>query len=606
MTRLQSIRAIAMIAGTVVLLGCEQTKEKDAANNNQLQQSQGQQASTAASSLSTTEPAPAATAPVPAETPAAEATVAQDTIAPVQGYGSTGIGSTGAQPKRLYKSDLSNGLAPSGGFAPSPQPPITMPPQNTENYLPIDTNPVKQVAEAPVSTFSVDVDSGSYANVRRFIMNGQQPPRDAVRVEEMINYFAYDYPAADDLATPFKTTTHIVKTPWNPDTYLLEIGIKGYLPKGERPAANLVFLIDVSGSMADPDKLPLLKSGMRMLAAQLKPEDKVSIVVYAGAAGIVLEPTAGSDRGKIEAALDRLQAGGSTAGGEGIQLAYAMAKQGHVDGGINRIILATDGDFNVGITSIDELKKMIEENRKSGIALTTLGFGEGNYNDALMEQIADVGNGNYGYVDSLKEAKRLLVDQLDATIQTIAKDVKVQVEFNPAVVAEYRLIGYENRALKREDFNNDRKDAGEIGAGHTVTALYEIALKGSKGLSVDPLRYGTTPAATTEPAVKPEEFAFLRLRYKQPDGDVSKLIETPLATARLDKPESTNAELDFAAAVAAFGQKLRGGDYLKNYYYDQIAELAKAARGSDEDGTRAEFIDLVEMSKSLSGSASVQ
>jgi Ca-activated chloride channel family protein len=306
MTRLQSIRAIAMIAGTVVLLGCEQTKEKDAANNNQLQQSQGQQASTAASSLSTTEPAPAATAPVPAETPAAEATVAQDTIAPVQGYGSTGIGSTGAQPKRLYKSDLSNGLAPSGGFAPSPQPPITMPPQNTENYLPIDTNPVKQVAEAPVSTFSVDVDSGSYANVRRFIMNGQQPPRDAVRVEEMINYFAYDYPAADDLATPFKTTTHIVKTPWNPDTYLLEIGIKGYLPKGERPAANLVFLIDVSGSMADPDKLPLLKSGMRMLAAQLKPEDKVSIVVYAGAAGIVLEPTAGSDRGKIEAALDRL------------------------------------------------------------------------------------------------------------------------------------------------------------------------------------------------------------------------------------------------------------------------------------------------------------
>jgi Ca-activated chloride channel family protein len=481
-----------------------------------------------------------------------------------------------------------------------------MPPQNTENYLPIDTNPVKQVAEAPVSTFSVDVDSGSYANVRRFIMNGQQPPRDAVRVEEMINYFAYDYPAADDLATPFKTTTHIVKTPWNPDTYLLEIGIKGYLPKGERPAANLVFLIDVSGSMADPDKLPLLKSGMRMLAAQLKPEDKVSIVVYAGAAGVVLEPTAGSDRGKIEAALDRLQAGGSTAGGAGIQLAYAMAKQGHVDGGINRIILATDGDFNVGITSIDELKKMIEENRKSGIALTTLGFGEGNYNDALMEQIADVGNGNYGYVDSLKEAKRLLVDQLDATIQTIAKDVKVQVEFNPAVVAEYRLIGYENRALKREDFNNDRKDAGEIGAGHTVTALYEIALKGSKGLSVDPLRYGTTPAATTEPAVKPEEFAFLRLRYKQPDGDVSKLIETPLATARLDKPESTNAELDFAAAVAAFGQKLRGGDYLKNYSYDQIAELAKAARGSDEDGTRAEFIDLVEMSKSLSGSASVQ
>jgi Ca-activated chloride channel family protein len=390
----------------------------------------------------------------------------------------------------------------------------------------------------------------------------------------MINYFAYDFPAADDLATPFKTTTHIVKTPWNPDTHLLEIGIKGYQPKGERPAANLVFLIDVSGSMEDPDKLPLLKSGMRMLAAQLKPTDKVSIVVYAGAAGVVLEPTAGAERGKIEAALDQLQAGGSTAGGEGIQLAYAMARKAKIDGGINRIILATDGDFNVGTTDIDALKKMIEENRKSGVALTTLGFGEGNYNEGLMEQLADVGNGNYGYIDSLKEAKRLLVDQLDATIQTIAKDVKVQVEFNPAVVAEYRLIGYENRALNREDFNNDQKDAGEIGAGHTVTALYEIALKGSKGLTVDSLRYGTTPVATTEPAVKPEEFAFLRLRYKAPDGDVSKLIETPLATARLDKPESTNAELDFAAAVAAFGQKLRGGDYLKNYSYDQIADRA--------------------------------
>lgn len=479
-----------------------------------------------------------------------------------------------------------------------------VPPENTENYLPIEQNPVKQVAEAPVSTFSVDVDSGSYANVRRFILNGQQPPQDAVRVEEMINYFAYDYPAADDLETPFRTTTHIVKTPWNPDTYLLEIGIKGYVPKGERPAANLVFLIDVSGSMEDADKLPLLKAGMRMLTDQLRPEDKVAIVVYAGAAGVVLEPT--SDKQKIKAALDQLQAGGSTAGGEGIQLAYAMAKQGHVDGGINRIILATDGDFNVGVTDIDDLKKLIEENRKSGIALTTLGFGEGNYNDALMEQIADVGNGNYGYVDSLKEAKRLLVDQLDATIQTIAKDVKVQVEFNPAIVAEYRLIGYENRALKREDFNNDQKDAGEIGAGHAVTALYEIALKGSKGLVVDPLRYGTAPAPTTEPAVKPEEFAFLRLRYKAPDGEVSKLIETPLETARLDKPESTNAELDFAAAVAAFGQKLRGGDYLKNYSYDQIAELAKAARGSDDDGTRAEFIDLVEMSKALGNSGSVQ
>jgi len=500
------------------------------------------------------------------------------------------------------------GIAPAQGLVAPSQPQnftANMPPPNTENYLPIDTNPVKQVAEAPVSTFSVDVDSGSYANVRRFILNGQRPPEDAVRVEEMINYFAYGYPAADDLATPFKATTHIVKTPWNPDTYLLEIGIKGYQPKGERPPANLVFLIDVSGSMEDADKLPLLKAGMRMLTDQLRPEDKVSIVVYAGAAGVVLEPTAGAEKDKIKAALDQLQAGGSTAGGEGIRQAYAMARKGHVEGGINRIILATDGDFNVGITDIDQLKTMIEENRKSGIALTTLGFGEGNYNDALMEQIADVGNGNYGYVDSLKEAKRLLVDQLDATIQTIAKDVKVQVEFNPAVVAEYRLIGYENRALQREDFNNDRKDAGEIGAGHTVTALYEIALKGSKGLALDPLRYGKTPVAA-EPAVKPEEFAFLRLRYKEPDGEVSKLIETPLATARLENPESANGELDFAAAVAAFGQKLRGGDYLRNYSYDEIAELANTARGSDQDGQRAEFIDLVELAKALGSSGSVE
>jgi Ca-activated chloride channel family protein len=485
-------------------------------------------------------------------------------------------------------------------LAPS-QPASAPTPENTEKYLPIEGNPVKEVAEQPVSTFSVDVDSGSYANIRRFIMGGQKPPKDAVRVEEMVNYFAYDYAGPEDPSTPFKTTTHVTRTPWNPDTYLLEIGIKGYQPQHDkRPAANLVFLIDVSGSMDEPDKLPLLKSGMHLLVDQLHDDDKVSIVVYAGAAGVVLEPTSGKDKEKIDAALDHLEAGGSTAGGEGIQLAYAKAKEARIKGGINRIILATDGDFNVGITDLDQLKSMIEDSRKSGIALSTLGFGEGNYNDALMEQIADIGNGNYGYVDSLKEAKRLLVDQLDATIETIAKDVKVQIEFNPAVVAEYRLIGYENRALKREDFNNDQKDAGEIGAGHTVTALYEIALKDSKGLAVEPLRYGTSKSDTTDtPALKPDEFAFLRLRYKEPEGDVSKLIETPLLTTRLDKPESTGGDLDFAAAVAAFGQKLRGGDYLKDYSYDQIAELAKASRGSDDDGTRAEFVDLVELAKSM-------
>jgi Ca-activated chloride channel family protein len=472
-------------------------------------------------------------------------------------------------------------------------------PGEGENYAAIEESAIKQVAEAPVSTFSIDVDTGAYANVRRFLMNGQLPPKDAVRVEEMINYFAYDYPAPADSAQPFRVSTAVERTPWNNETYLLHVGIKGYTPpQGERPPANLVFLVDVSGSMADPDKLPLLKSGMKLLADQLRDDDKVSIVVYAGAAGLVLEPTAGKDKEKIKAALDNLEAGGSTAGGEGLQLAYATAKQGMIDGGINRVILATDGDFNVGVTDVDQLKAMIEEARESDVSLTTLGFGEGNYNDALMEQIADVGNGNYGYVDSIKEAKRLLIDQLSGTIQTIAKDVKIQIEFNPDVVAEYRLIGYENRALNREDFNNDKKDAGEIGAGHTVTAIYEIALKGSKGLRVDPLRYGDG-ASDEKPDPKASEFAFLRLRYKAPDGDVSQLIETPLPVAALREPGEAPSDARFAVAVAAFGQKLRGGDYLGEFGFDQIAETARSSRGADEDGYRAEFIELVEIAKAL-------
>ena len=302
-------------------------------------------------------------------------------------------------------------------------------------------------------------------------------------------------------------------------------------------------------------------------------------------------------RAKIRAALDRLEAGGSTAGGEGLALAYAKAKEAKIDGGINRIILATDGDFNVGTTDIGQLKDMVADARESGVSLTTLGFGEGNYNDALMEQIADVGNGNYGYVNSLKEAKRLLADQLSSTIQTIAKDVKIQIEFNPAVVAEYRLVGYENRALNREDFNNDKKDAGEIGAGHTVTAIYEIALKGSKGLAVDPLRYGEHADERADPNAT--EFAFLRLRYKAPDGDVSKLIETPLLISALKEPAAAPAEARFATAVAAFGQRLRGGDYIGAFGYDQIAEVAREARGADGEGYRAEFIELVEMAKAL-------
>ncbi len=474
-------------------------------------------------------------------------------------------------------------------------------PQNNEKYAHADDNPVKRVAETPVSTFSIDVDTGSYANIRRFLMNGQKPPADAVRVEEMLNYFSYDYKPPRDSSIPFRADADVMPTPWNPDTKLLRIAIKGYQPPlDHRPAANLVFLIDVSGSMQDPDKLPLLKAGMKMLVDRLNAEDKVTIVTYAGNAGLVLPPTAGDEKEAIHAAIDGLEAGGSTAGGEGIALAYAKARAAKIDGGINRILLATDGDFNVGVTDIDALKSMIEENRKSGIALSTLGFGEGNYNDALMEQIADVGNGNYGYIDSLNEAKRQLVDGLQANLMTIAKDVKIQIEFNPAIVAEYRLIGYENRALAREDFNNDKKDAGEIGAGHTVTALYEISLVGSKGQTVDPLRYQDDGNAST--GVRTDEFALLRLRYKEPEGDVSKLIETPLRTVWLDGDREPDADDNFAAAVAAFGQYLRGGDRLGQYDLGQIASLARAGRGEDARGERAEFINLVELTDALAPS----
>lgn len=494
-----------------------------------------------------------------------------------------------------------------GGFAgATPVTPYAVPQQNTENYAHTDDSPIKRVAEAPVSTFAIDVDTGSYANLRRFLMNGQKPPADAVRVEEMLNYFTYDYKGPRDESIPFRADADVMTTPWNPNTKLLRVAIKGYEPaRDHRPAANLVFLIDVSGSMQDSDKLPLLKSGMKMLVDQLEPDDKVTIVTYAGAAGLVLEPTSGQEKEKIRAAIDGLEAGGSTAGGEGIQLAYAKAREAKIGDGINRIFLATDGDFNVGVTDIDQLKTMIEENRKSGISLSTLGFGEGNYNDALMEQAADVGNGNYGYVDSLKEAKRLLVDGLQGNMQTIAKDVKVQVEFNPAIVAEYRLIGYENRALNREDFNNDKKDAGEIGAGHTVTALYEIALVGSKGLSVDPLRYqdeGAVPTAGTDRDTRADEFALLRLRYKAPEGDVSQLIETPLPSAWLTRATAPNADDKFAAAVAAFGQYLKGGERLGQFDLAQIASLARDGRGEDESGARAEFIELVELTKAMGGS----
>ncbi len=473
-------------------------------------------------------------------------------------------------------------------------------PLNRENYAHDERNPVKRVSEEPVSTFSIDVDTGAYANVRRMLNHGSLPPQDAVRVEELINYFSYNYKQPDNIDTPFSINMELAPTPWNADTHLLQIGLQGYhIEAAERPAANLVFLLDVSGSMSDPDKLPLLKRSFSLLTRQMTAADRISIVVYAGASGVVLEPTPGNKKATIHAALDRLAAGGSTNGAAGIDLAYRMAQQGFIKHGINRVVLATDGDFNVGTVSFESLIDMVEERREQGISLTTLGFGTGNYNDHLMEQLANKGNGNYAYIDNLNEARKVLVDELSSTLQTIAKDVKIQVEFNPRVVAEYRLIGYENRMLRREDFNNDRIDAGEIGAGHTVTALYEISLTGSKGQLMDPLRY-TNETDKASSKHNADEVAFVRLRYKDPDADRSQLIERAVTKSDIVDLRQTSDELRFAAAVAAFGQRLRGGEYLQDFGYEDIRQLANHARGKDEHGYRGEFIGLVNLADSLS------
>ncbi len=475
---------------------------------------------------------------------------------------------------------------------------IATEPVNRENYDHFDNNPVKRVAEHPVSTFSIDVDTGSYSNVRRMINSGQLPVKDAVRVEEMINYFSYHYPAPEDRSTPFRVSTEMGPSPWNKDTRLLHIGIKGYdLSREQLPPANLVFLIDVSGSMNSANKLGLLKHSLKLLTKQLRAQDKISLVVYAGASGVVLEPTPGDNLAKISQALESLQAGGSTNGAAGIRLAYQVARSAYIKGGINRVLLATDGDFNVGTVNFEALKNLIEEQRKTGITLTTLGFGSGNYNDKLMEQLADVGNGNYAYIDTLNEAQKVLVDEMGSTLYTIAKDVKIQIEFNPATVAEYRLIGYENRILKREDFNNDKIDAGDIGAGHTVTAIYEIALTGSAGQKVDPLRYGTQQRQLKQHG---RELALVRLRYKQPDSQTSKLFEQAVLTSSMiNQLDKTSEGFRFAAAVAGYGQLLRGGQQLGAFNYQSVLKLARNARGDDSYGYRGEFLKLVNLSKSL-------
>ncbi len=459
-----------------------------------------------------------------------------------------------------------------------------------ERYDGKEVSPVKLTRLDPVSTFSVDVDTGAYANMRRFLTQGQMPPRDAVRTEELINYFRYNYPMPDSREAPFSITTDLALTPWNPDTRLMRIGLRGYdLPRKGRPPSNLVFLVDVSGSMSSEDKLPLVKSALAGLAGELGPRDKVSIVVYAGAAGLVLEPT-NSER-EIRAALERLQAGGSTAGGAGLQLAYNIARDNFIKGGVNRILLATDGDFNVGLSDTTALIEMVERERDAGITLTTLGFGTGNYNEAMMEQIADHGNGNYAYIDSALEARKVLGEQMEATLFTIAKDVKIQVEFNPAQVSQYRLLGYENRALREEDFDNDRVDAGDIGAGHQVTAIYEIVPAGAKGW-IAPRRYEETGMAFT--SGRSGELANVKLRYKLPDGRTSRLIERPVLPLRspLARP---GGDFAFATAVAAFGQTLRGDELMNGFSPADVAALA----GVQNDFWRQEFLRLVGVAGAL-------
>ncbi|WP_068115569.1 vWA domain-containing protein [Tropicimonas marinistellae] len=464
----------------------------------------------------------------------------------------------------------------------------------TETFANGAPNSLKIAAEEPVSTFSVDVDTAAWSVVRSSLMAGQLPPRYAVRVEEMVNYFPYDYPAPEPGGAPFAVSTTVSPTPWNPDTQLLQIGLQGTLPAIEdRPALNLVFLIDTSGSMQGPDRLGLLTQSFRLMLGQLRPEDRVAIVTYAGSAGEVLPPTPAGDRGTILAALDRLQAGGSTAGQAGLDQAYSVAEGMAGDGAVTRVILATDGDFNVGPSEPDALKADIARKREGGIYLSVLGFGRGNLNDALMQVLAQTGNGQAAYIDTLAEAQKVLVDQLTGTLFPIAQDVKIQVEFNPAVVAEYRLIGYETRALAREDFNNDRVDAGEIGAGHQVTALYEVTPLGSPAMLSDPLRYGSSASLAGDDTS--DELAFLRLRYKLPGADASRLIEHPVPATAI----ASASETAFATAIAGFGQLLRQSPYLGNWSWDEAIALAEANRGADTYGYRAEAVQLMRLARSL-------
>lgn len=486
-------------------------------------------------------------------------------------------------------------IAPAAYMVAMPSPESVRLEQNTEKYQKNDVNPVHRVADQAVSTFSIDVDTGSYSNTRRFLNDGRLPPVDAVRAEEMINYFDYQYPQPNSIH-PFSVTTEIVDSPWKENAKLIKIGIQAKdLATKQLPPANLVFLVDVSGSMDAPDKLPLVKQTLRLLTEQLRPQDKVTIITYASGEKLVLEPTSGDQKDKILRVIDALQASGATAGEQAIQLAYQQAEKAMLKNGINRILLATDGDFNVGITDFSTLKGMVAEKRKSGISLTTLGFGTGNYNEQLMEQLADAGDGNYSYIDNKNEAKKVVQRQLSSTLATVAQDVKIQVEFNPATVKEYRLVGYENRMLKQEDFNNDKVDAGDIGAGHNVTAIYEIIPVGQPGWLNDS-RYQTPKK--TNPATQ-SEYAFVNVRYKLPNQDKSILLNQPVSAGSKSLSQASN-DTRFAIAVASYAQQLKGGEYNGAMGWDQIIQLAQQSAKPDPYMMREEFVELAKIAKNLS------
>ena len=474
-----------------------------------------------------------------------------------------------------------------------------------DKFPDVQANKSILVDEQPVSTFSTDVDTASYAFVRRQLNAGRQPPAAAVRVEEMVNYFPYEYARPAQRTQPFALTTEVMPSPWKAENQLLHIAVRGFDIKAtERPPMNVVLLVDVSGSMGPPDRLPLLKQGFRLFAERLRPQDRVAIVTYADGTAVALEPTGGRDKDKILAAIDALGAGGGTAGGDGLQRAYALAERHFDQAAVNRVLLATDGDFNVGITDPRELERFVADKRKSGVYLSILGVGAGNLNDALIQRLAQSGNGNAAYIDSLLEARKALSEELGSTMFPIANDVKMQVEFNPAQVAAYRLIGYETRMLARQDFKDDKVDAGDMGAGHTVTAIYEITPAGAAGKLVDPLRYGDGRKAA--PAAKGDELCFVRVRYKLPGESSSRLVEHPVRAAAARRTlASAPADQRFAVAVAAFGQRLRGEQQVADYSYADIADLANGARGADTEGYRAEFVKLVRMTEALGKASGV-